>query len=150
MPSGHVQELDIRAWDMGTVPGCAYPKLFWMAEGGQSATGELLRHAIETHPACNQALAKATSLNLNIYDYLNLHLKNMAESLKAPSISYLSCYMFFYGDLWGNRSPIVDPQMKGSIIGLTSNETLNNLAVYYFSTMNNAGHSISSIFISGS
>lgn len=26
---------------------------FWMAEGGQSATGELLRHVIETHPACN-------------------------------------------------------------------------------------------------
>lgn len=32
---------------------------FWMAEGRQSARGELLRHVIETHPACSsQALPK--------------------------------------------------------------------------------------------
>ena len=137
---------------------------FWMAEGGQSATGELLRHVIETHPACNQALSKANSLNLSVYDYLNLNLEKMAENVKAPSISYLGRHLFFYGDLWGNRSPITDPRMTGSIIGLTSNKTLNNLAICYYATMefialqtrqiietmNNAGHSISSIFISGS
>lgn len=108
---------------------------FWMAEGGQSATGELLRHVIETHPACSQALSKATSLKMNVYDYLNLHVKKMAETLKASSVSYLCRHMFFYGDLWGNRSPIADPWMTGSIIGLTSNKTLNNLAVYYYATM---------------
>lgn len=71
---------------------------FWMAEGGQSARGEVLR-LIEKYPGCNQALPKAGSLNLSVYDYLNLHLKKMAEYLKAPSISYLGRHIFFYGDL---------------------------------------------------
>lgn len=62
---------------------------FWMAEGGQSATGELSRHVIETHPACNQALSKARLLNLSAYGYPNLHLEEMVENLNAPSIPYL-------------------------------------------------------------
>jgi FGGY-family pentulose kinase len=136
----------------------------WMAEGGQSATGELLEHIIETHPACNEAFSIARSLNLNIYDYLNLHLKRMAESIKAPTVSYIGRHIFFYGDLWGNRSPIGDSRMTGSIIGLNSDRSVDGLAICYFATMefiamqtrqiietmNRAGHSITSIFISGS
>jgi ribulose kinase len=79
---------------------------FWMAEGGQSATGELLKHVLETHPAYNDTLSMANSVDTSIYDYLNLHLEKMSERIKAPSISYLGRHFFFYGDLWGNRSPM--------------------------------------------
>lgn len=137
---------------------------FWMTEGGQSATGELLRHIIETHPAFNQALSVAESYHTNIYDYLNKHLKEMMEDRQAPSISYLGRHFFFYGDLFGNRSPIADPRMSGSVIGLSSDKSVDGLSIYYYATLefialqtkqivetlNKAGHSINSIFMSGS
>jgi FGGY-family pentulose kinase len=137
---------------------------FWMAEGGQSATGELLRHVLETHPAFNETQSMAQSFNTSIYDYLNSHLQEMQEKIHAPSISYLGRHFFFYGDLWGNRSPVADPNMTGSVIGLSSDKSMDGLALYYYATMefiamqtrqivetmNNSGHSITSIFMSGS
>ncbi|KAF2500252.1 Pentulose kinase [Lophium mytilinum] len=137
---------------------------YWMAEGGQSATGELLRHVIETHPAFNEAHSVAETFNTNIYDYLNEHLREMVEKENAPSVSWLGRHFFFYGDLFGNRSPVADPNMKGSVIGLSSDKSLDGLALYYYATMefialqthqivdamNKSGHVISSIFMSGS
>ncbi|KAK4956448.1 hypothetical protein LTR10_005973 [Elasticomyces elasticus] len=137
---------------------------YWLAEGGQSATGELLKHVIETHPAFQEAMSVAETFNANIYDYLNEHLREMQEKINAPTISYLGRHFFFYGDLFGNRSPVADPDMKGSVIGLSSDKSLDGLALYYYATMefialqthqiveamNNSGHVISSIFMSGS
>ncbi|EAS29781.3 FGGY-family pentulose kinase [Coccidioides immitis RS] len=137
---------------------------YWMAEGGQSATGELLKHVIETHPAFNQALSIAESYHTNIYDYLNEHLKELVAESNAPSVSYLGRHFFFYGDLFGNRSPIADPTMSGSVIGLSSDKSVSGLALYYYATlefialqtrqivetMNKTGHNITSIFMSGS
>jgi len=137
---------------------------YWMAEGGQSATGELLKHVLETHPAYNQALSMSESSSANIYDFLNGYLRDMKERTDAPSISYLGRHFFFYGDLFGNRSPIADPTMTGSVVGLSSDKSLDGLALYYYATMefialqtlqiiatmNQAGHKISSIFMSGS
>ncbi|KAL8948170.1 MAG: hypothetical protein Q9222_005621 [Ikaeria aurantiellina] len=137
---------------------------YWMAEGGQSATGELLKHVLETHPAFQQTLSISESYNTNIYDYLNEHLKDMQKKQDAPSISYLGRHFFFYGDLFGNRSPIADPRMTGSVIGLSSDKSIDGLALFYYATMefialqthqiietmNKAGHQIHSIFMSGS
>ncbi|KAK4495981.1 hypothetical protein PRZ48_013249 [Zasmidium cellare] len=137
---------------------------YWLAEGGQSATGELLKHVVETHPAFQEAMSVAETFNANIYDYLNEHLTEMQQRIGAPAISYLGRHFFFYGDLFGNRSPVADPDMKGSLIGLSSDKSIDGLALYYYGTMefialqthqiieqmNNAGHVISSIFMSGS
>lgn len=137
---------------------------YWMAEGGQSATGELLKHVLETHPAYQQAVSISESYNTNIYDYLNQHLEDMVKKTGAPSISWLGRHFFFYGDLFGNRSPIADPHMTGSVIGLSSDKTLDGMALYYYGTMefialqthqiietmNKSGHQIHSIFMSGS
>lgn len=139
---------------------------YWMAEGGQSATGELLKHVIETHPAHKEAVAIAETFNSNIYEYLNAHLRELAQTRNAPndSVIWLGRHFFFYGDLFGNRSPIADPDMKGSVVGLSSDKSVDGLALYYYGTMefialqtrqivermNEAGHVISSIFMSGS
>ena len=137
---------------------------FWVAEGGQSATGELLKHVIETHPAYNQAFSMAESGNTNIYDFLNEHLRDLQTKTDAPSISYLGRHFFFYGDLFGNRSPIADPSMTGSVVGLSSDKSMDGLALYYYGTMefialqthqiitrmNQSGHNIHSMFMSGS
>jgi nuclear pore complex protein Nup93 len=136
----------------------------WMAEGGQSATGELMKHMLETHAAYDETLKEAGVAGKNIYDFLNDHLRHLAEETKAPSISYLVRHYFFYGDLWGNRSPIADPNMRGAIIGMSSDKSKDGMALLYYSTMefialqtrqiveamNNAGHGIKSIFMSGS
>ena len=137
---------------------------YWMAEGGQSATGELLKHVIETHPAFQEAMSVAETFNTNVYDYLNEHLREMATKQGAPAVSYLGRHFFLYGDLFGNRSPVADPEMKGSVVGLSSDKSLDGLALYYYGTlefialqthqiietMNESGHKISSIFMSGS
>ncbi|KAF7180079.1 hypothetical protein CNMCM7691_009245 [Aspergillus felis] len=140
------------------IPGC------WMAEGGQSATGQLIHHVLETHPAAGQAKALALSRQTDIFTFLNERLKEMAEEQHAPHIAYLARHFFFYGDLFGNRSPIADPNMVGSVVGLTSDVSVDSLAILYYSAlefialqtrqivqvMNQAGHKISSVFMSGS
>ncbi|KAK4197606.1 Nup93/Nic96-domain-containing protein [Triangularia verruculosa] len=137
---------------------------FWMAEGGQSATGELIKHMLETHAAYDDTVKEAEAAGKNIYDYLNDHLRHLKEETGAPSISYLGRHFFFYGDLWGNRSPIADPNMRGAIIGMSSDKSKDGMVHLYYSTMefialqtrqiieamNKAGHSIRSIFMSGS
>jgi FGGY-family pentulose kinase len=137
---------------------------YWMAEGGQSATGELLKHIIETHPAHQEAAEKAKEANKNIYDYLNTVLRDLTKSQTAPHVSFVGRHLFFYGDLFGNRSPIADPDMKGSIVGISSDKGVNALAILYYGAMeficlqtrqiiermNESGHSIKSIFMSGS
>lgn len=137
---------------------------YWLAEGGQSATGQLLKHVLETHPAYPATMQTVNSNDTNIYSFLNEHLSKMATEAKAPSISYLARHIFFYGDLFGNRSPIADSSMRGSMIGLSPDTSLSALALSYYSTlefialqtrhiitrMNDSGHSITSIFMSGS
>ena len=137
---------------------------YWMAEGGQSATGELLKHVLETHPAAQEVATLSDSFNMNVYDYLNQHLKEMQRKANAPTVSWLGRHFHFYGDLFGNRSPIADPNMTGAVIGLSSDKSMDGLALYYYATMefialqtrqivetmNKAGHHITSIFMSGS
>jgi len=137
---------------------------YWLAEGGQSATGELLKYVLETHPAFQEAMSVAETFNANIYDYLNEHLRELQEKQGAPSVSYLGRHYFFYGDLFGNRSPIADSNMKGSVIGMSNDRSIDGLALAYYAcmefialqtrqiieTMNGSGHVISSIFMSGS
>ncbi|KAL2841962.1 FGGY family of carbohydrate kinase [Aspergillus pseudodeflectus] len=139
-------------------PGC------WMAEGGQSATGQLLKHVLESHPVYKHALSAADELKMNIFQFLNGHLYAMARDSRASSIAYLARHFFFYGDLFGNRSPLADSTMTGAIVGLTSDTSLDGLAIHYYGTlefialqtrhivetMNASGHAIRSIFMSGS
>ena len=137
---------------------------YWMSEGGQSATGELLKHVVETHPAYQEALSLSRNAKINIYDFLNSRLQDLTRRANALSISWLGRHFFFYGDLFGNRSPIADPNMTGAIIGMTSDKSLKSLCTHYYGamefialqtrqiieTMNKSGHQIKSVFMSGS
>ncbi|KAH8429899.1 FGGY-family carbohydrate kinase [Aspergillus melleus] len=136
----------------------------YLAEGGQSATGELIRHVVESHPAHAEANEAAKAAEIHIYDFLNDYLRKSATKARVCHIAQLAKHFFFYGDLWGNRSPIADPQMSGATIGLKSDRSIANLALQYYGalefialqtrqivdTMNQHGHRISTIFMSGS
>ncbi|KAI5848159.1 hypothetical protein BZA05DRAFT_404614 [Tricharina praecox] len=135
----------------------------WLAEGGQSTTGALLHNVLTTHPSYSSALAQAKSAPTNIFDFLNSHLSALRTSQKAPHIGHLARHLFFYGDKHGNRSPIADPNMRGSIVGLSMDSSVDDLALQYYAAMefiaqqtrhiidvlNKSGHSVTSIFMSG-
>lgn len=136
----------------------------WMAEGGQSATGQLLKHVLESHPAYSNAKSQAEDQKTNIFDFLNARLNELVVDRGSSCIADLARHVFFYGDLFGNRSPLADPKMTGSLVGMTSDVSVDGLAIVYYSTlefialqtrqivdtMNKSGHSIQSIFMSGS
>lgn len=136
----------------------------WMAEGGQSATGQLLKHVLESHPSYKVTVASAESRRMNIFEFLNTRLTELAAERGLPCVADLARHFFFYGDLFGNRSPLADAKMTGSLVGLTSDTSIEGLAIHYYGTlefialqtkqivdaMNESGHQISSIFMSGS
>ncbi|KAA8892718.1 FGGY family of carbohydrate kinase [Sphaerosporella brunnea] len=135
----------------------------WLAEGGQSTTGALLHNVLTTHPSYAAALDQSKTLSTNIFDFLNKHLEDMCAQRGASSIGYLARHIFFYGDKHGNRSPIADPNMRGAIVGLSLDSSVDDLALQYYvamefiaqqtrhiiDTLNDAGHKITSIFMSG-
>lgn len=136
---------------------------FWMAEGGQSATGSLLHHVLTTHTSYTKALDAAKAQKLNIFGYLNNRLEDLRKESKVPSISYLSRHFFLVGDYHGNRSPIADPRMRGSAVGLSMDSSVDGLTLMYYAalefialqtrhiieTLNTNGHTITSIYMSG-
>lgn len=139
------------------------PQAF-LAEGGQSATGELIRNVVESHPAYSVTKQAADQEGLSVYDFLNEQLRLQVQRSRAAHVPYLARHFFFYGDLWGNRSPIADSSMTGAIVGLRGDRSMESLALHYYGalefialqtrqiveTMNKHGHQITSIFMSGS
>ncbi|KAJ3889217.1 Pentulose kinase [Lentinula edodes] len=137
---------------------------WWMNEGGQSSTGQLIDFMIKTHPAYPRLQKMAEEQKSNIFAVLQDLLQKMKKDSNAESLTELTRDMHFYPDLHGNRSPIADPRMRGSFVGLTLDDGLNDLARKYNVTleaialqtrhivdeMNAKGHSITSIYMSGS
>ncbi|KAJ4472041.1 Pentulose kinase [Lentinula aciculospora] len=137
---------------------------WWMNEGGQSSTGQLIDFMIKTHPAYPRLQKMAEEQQSNIFAVLQDLLQKMKKENGVESLTELTKEMHFYPDLHGNRSPIADPQMRGSFVGLALDDGLNDLARKYNVTleaialqtrhivdeMNAKGHSITSIYMSGS
>jgi FGGY-family pentulose kinase len=94
----------------------------WLNEGGQSATGNLIDHIIQTHPAY-PALAKDTGRT--IYEILNARL--------GPATSTADLHVL--PDFNGNRSPRADARLRGAIVGLTLSATEDDLALLYLATI---------------
>ncbi|EER35515.1 hypothetical protein CTRG_00254 [Candida tropicalis MYA-3404] len=136
---------------------------YWLAEGGQSITGQLLAHVLAIHPANQTLIRSAEQSNISKFDFLNMTLENLVKEKKERSVVSLAKHMFFYGDFHGNRSPIADPRMRANIIGQSMDNSLQDLALQYFGAcefiaqqtrqiieeMEKSGHKISSIFMSG-
>ncbi|KAH3664379.1 hypothetical protein WICMUC_005764 [Wickerhamomyces mucosus] len=136
---------------------------FWLAEGGQSCTGALLAHVLNTHPAYSELARLADASNVSKFDYLNARLEALSLERNARSVVALAKHLFFYGDYHGNRSPIADPRMKAAIVGQSMDTSVDDLAVTYLAAcefiaqqtrqivekMTSAGHHLTSIFMSG-
>ncbi|KZT12662.1 Pentulose kinase [Laetiporus sulphureus 93-53] len=136
---------------------------WWMNEGGQSSTGQLIDFMITTHPAYPRLKQIAEEQKTNIHEVLQNELNKLCEENGVETWTELTKDMHFYPDLHGNRSPIADPRMRGMLMGLALDDGLGDLARKFNLTleaialqtrhivdeMNAKGHAITAIYMSG-
>ncbi|KAG8711493.1 hypothetical protein FRC08_015818 [Ceratobasidium sp. 394] len=136
---------------------------WWMNEGGQSSTGQLIDFMLTTHPAYARLQSLAKEQQKSVHVVLAERLESLRQEANVESLTELTKDIHFYPDLHGNRSPLADPQMYGSIVGLKLDSGLSDLALKFnvtleaialqtrhiIETMNTRGHTVRSIFMSG-
>ncbi|CAA7269013.1 unnamed protein product [Cyclocybe aegerita] len=136
---------------------------WWMNEGGQSSTGQLIDFILTTHPAYPELVELGKKNQKPIHTVLEERLEKLRTESAVETLTELTKDLHLYPDLHGNRSPIADPRMRGSIVGLELSNSLNDLAKKYHATLlaialqtrhiidtlNGAGHHISAIYMSG-
>ena len=143
--------------------GSAMIPELWLTEGGQTATGALIDHVIQTHAAFPVLKAEAEAAGVTVYESLNTRLEALAkaEGVKLPAA--LTADLHVYSDFHGNRSPRANPTLRGSIVGLPLSATLDDLARVYLATiqavaygtrhiieeMNAKGYSINTVLACG-
>ncbi|MCS6243847.1 MAG: FGGY-family carbohydrate kinase [Opitutus sp.] len=135
----------------------------WLTEGGQTATGALIDHVIQTHAAYAELQAEAARAQTTVYAALNTRLEALAAAERVSHPAALTADLHVYPNFHGNRSPLADPTLRGAIVGLPLSATLDDLARLYLATiqavahgtreiiaaMNRRGYAIDTIFACG-
>jgi D-ribulokinase len=111
---------------------------WWLTEGGQSATGALIDHVIETHARGAALKAEAASAGTTVYALLNDTLDRLAAA--APFPAALTRELHMYPDFHGNRSPRADPSLRGMVSGLRLTGSVESLALLYLATVQAIAH----------
>jgi len=134
---------------------------YWLNEGGQSATGALIDHVIQSHPCYQDLLTQAKTQGQTIYEVLNALLRRMAG--EPEDIAFLTQDIHMLPYFHGNRSPRANPTLTGTLTGLKLSRTPEDMALHYLATlqaialgtrhiietMNQSGYSIDTIMASG-
>jgi FGGY-family pentulose kinase len=103
----------------------------WLTEGGQSATGALLDHVIESHAFAPRLHALASESGRTVYELLNREVAALRERGGEEPTADLHVLPDFHG----NRSPRADPHARGMISGLALDASLESLARVYLATI---------------
>jgi ribulose kinase len=74
---------------------------WWMNEGGQSSTGQLIEFVIEQHKAGAEARLMGGKEGKEVYDVLRDILEGMREEKKKESVTEVTKDLHFYPDLHG-------------------------------------------------
>jgi FGGY-family pentulose kinase len=112
----------------------------WLHEAGQSASGALVDHVINTHAAIANLQTEAKRKKRTVYELLNTRLDALAISERVPHPGALTRELHVQPDFHGNRSPHADPTLKGAISGLTLSATADDLARLYLATVQSIAH----------
>ena len=117
---------------------------WWLTEGGQSATGALIDHVIQTHPQAAGLHSDAAARGTTVYALLNEHLDRLHEQVRLkPDTTFpaaLTRDVHVYPDFHGNRSPRADASLRGMISGLRLSDSLDSLALLYLATIQAIAH----------
>lgn len=108
---------------------------WWLTEGGQSATGALIDHIIQTHPAATVLGKTARKNGQTIYECLNARLEQLAHQGQVDHPAQLTRDFHIQPDFHGNRSPRANPHLKGMKVGLTLTAGEDDLAVQYLAAI---------------
>ncbi|KAJ9125434.1 hypothetical protein QFC22_000395 [Naganishia vaughanmartiniae] len=71
---------------------------YWMNEGGQSSTGQLIDFIIQTHPAYNKVLDMAKEQSSNVFDILEDKLEELKKERGCGSSTELTKNLHLYPD----------------------------------------------------
>ncbi|HKU41356.1 MAG TPA: FGGY-family carbohydrate kinase, partial [Polyangiales bacterium] len=110
----------------------------WLSEGGQSSTGALIDHVIDSHARGVELRAKAAESGVTAYALLNARLERLAQNLEFPAQLSRELHVLPY--FRGNRSPRADPTLRGAISGLRQSDSVDALAVLYLATIQAIAH----------
>ena len=110
----------------------------WLTEGGQSATGALIDHVLQSHARYAELKGLADARNTSVYAILNERLAELAGSNPVPGS--LTSELHVLPDHHGNRSPRADPSLRGMISGLKLSSSVDALALEYLATIQAIAH----------
>ncbi len=140
--------------------GAMVPGL-WLNEGGQSAAGGAIDHAIASHPNAPALNEQAKKQKKTVYELLNAEVARLQkESGRGPEITR---DFHVLPDFLGNRSPHADPHARGVFDGITLDNSLSSHALHYYATlqavaygtrdiiaaMNDEGYNIKTMMVTG-
>jgi FGGY-family pentulose kinase len=112
----------------------------WLTEGGQSATGALIDHTIESHARGRELADEARAKKTTVYALLNERLAELAKREGLGYVGELTRELHVLPDHHGNRSPRADPTLRGMVSGLKLSDTTDSLALLYLATVQAIAH----------
>ena len=107
----------------------------WLTEGGQSATGALIDHTVDTHTRGPELRELAAQKSTTVYDLLNARLDELSARGGHTFAGELTRELHVLPDHHGNRSPRADPSLRGMVSGLKLTDSLDSLALLYLATV---------------
>lgn len=116
----------------------------WLTEGGQSATGALIDHTIQSHARHPELEALAKERGTTVYALLNERLDALFDELRDQQPGafpgLLTRDLHVLPDHHGNRSPRADPSLRGMVSGLKLSASVDSLALQYYATIQAIAH----------
>ena len=112
----------------------------WLTEGGQSATGALIEHVIDSHVRGPELREEATRKGTTVFALLNERLDELALSSKCRFPAELTRELHVLPYFHGNRSPRADATLRGMISGLKLTDSVDSLALLYLASIQAIAH----------
>jgi len=124
---------------------------FFLNEGGQSSAGAGIDFLLEMHAAFPELRRAADEQGRKPTAILNSRISSLASERGLSHPAFLTTGLFVGPDLNGCRSPLADPHLRGSIVGLgpprpaEQANTIDALAVLYLAAVQALAYSTRSI-----
>ncbi|WP_158743517.1 FGGY-family carbohydrate kinase [Acidisphaera sp. L21] len=104
----------------------------WLNEGGQSATGALIDHLVQTHAVYPAVAQQAQQTGQHVFALLADRLDTLAA---GQDTARLTAGLHVMPDFHGNRSPRADATLRGMVSGLSLSATVDDLALLYLAAV---------------
>ncbi len=115
----------------------------WLSEGGQSAAGEAIAHLIRSHPAYDEAKAKAEGQGTSVQSLLLAAVEERVTDI-SDAVDLAGARLIL-PDFLGNRAPYADPNATAVVSGLTLSSDMDDLVCSYVAGVFGVGYGLRQI-----